>query len=243
MRSLLLVVVSLPAVASYSSELYNQQKIGFGACSDHFVGGFVPSYKDSSEKPKETLELCSSRDYFYATLYDVDFSVPAWSAYVAQPFRPGGERSDHWRQDDAPELEGTNQQPAESAHWPKDYDRGHVAPNAALYTSDAGADSTFLTTNIAAQHYKFNRYPWKNRETDIRDRADAIESPVYVIAGVGFDDRSNPNTMPGKRALSSTGENYTFHARSELLLWRCLRSGCEGKCRFLGCEQWERGGG
>ena len=173
---------------------------GFDCCVSRFAGQFIPKFTDKAKAPTETAQLCASRGAFYATLYDEDLSVPAWSAYVAEPNVTAIPRKDSWwHADSASVLK--NQQPKDSRYWPTGYDRGHVAPNAAMSTSLASAESTFLTTNIAAQLATFNRLTWRYHEQDIRDRANKLNRGLFVVTGVAFNDRNDPMVKLGKHEL------------------------------------------
>jgi len=69
------------------------------------------------------------------------------------------------------------------------YDRGHMAPNAAIdycYGQDAQRE-TFLMSNICPQTPTLNRGVWASLEEDVRNWADAYEE-VWVCTGPIFDD-------------------------------------------------------
>jgi choline dehydrogenase len=182
---------------------------GFTACSDRFADGFIPTFTDKS-KPTNSVQLCDSRGKFYATLYDGDLSVPAWSAYVTEPSDSTVPRKDAWHDDTDPALTNLEQQLVDAHYWPTGYDRGHLCPNAAMATSAESALSTFVTTNIAAQLSTFNRGSWSSHEQDIRKRANAVQRSLYVVTGVAFIDRNAPTVIPGKANLPNGDKPFNF---------------------------------
>ena len=69
------------------------------------------------------------------------------------------------------------------------YDRGHMAPNAAIdycYGQD-GQLETFYMSNVCPQTPTLNRGIWKKLEDTVRDWANAFEE-VWVFTGPVFDD-------------------------------------------------------
>ncbi|MFC2081918.1 DNA/RNA non-specific endonuclease [Candidatus Bipolaricaulota bacterium] len=71
------------------------------------------------------------------------------------------------------------------------YDRGHMAPNAAIdycYGRDAQLE-TFLMSNICPQTPALNRGVWATLEESVRDWADAFDE-VWVLTGPIFDSEA-----------------------------------------------------
>lgn len=71
------------------------------------------------------------------------------------------------------------------------YDRGHLAPNAALDHTEASQSDTFYLSNIVPQAPSFNRYEWKDVEGWIREcsQQKTDNSPLLVITGTDFSNQ------------------------------------------------------
>jgi len=85
------------------------------------------------------------------------------------------------------------------------YDRGHMAPNAAIaycYGTDAQIE-TFLMSNVCPQTPTLNRGIWAGLESTVRDWADAFEE-VWVFTGPVFG--SEIEVMPS--GIPIPGEFY-----------------------------------
>jgi endonuclease G len=66
------------------------------------------------------------------------------------------------------------------------YDRGHMAPRAALDGSDELRDETFLLSNMTAQAPSLNQRGWADLEEYVRFLAETYQT-IYVVTGSIFD--------------------------------------------------------
>ena len=66
------------------------------------------------------------------------------------------------------------------------YDRGHMAPRAALDSTEALRDETFLLSNMTAQDPSLNQKGWADLEGYVRFLAEKYEN-IYVVTGSIFD--------------------------------------------------------
>ncbi|HEW98305.1 MAG TPA: hypothetical protein ENF37_06635 [Beggiatoa sp.] len=72
------------------------------------------------------------------------------------------------------------------------YDRGHLAPSAAIDFSRTSNMQTFAMSNIALQHPKLNRQAWGSLEKTIRGWTHT-KGKLYVITGPLYDE--NPERI------------------------------------------------
>ncbi|MBI2435476.1 MAG: DNA/RNA non-specific endonuclease [Candidatus Hydrogenedentes bacterium] len=132
----------------------------------------------------------------YVTCYDDDLRVPLWVAYrlTAQDLVVQRDRKECFRND--PRLDGVNA--AFCADYEeKIFDRGHMVPNSDMERSEAAMINTYILSNIAPQHDKFNRGIWNRLEGYVRAWAKK-RGDVYVVTGAVFDRDGN-----GKRDADS----------------------------------------
>lgn len=81
------------------------------------------------------------------------------------------------------------------------YDRGHLAPAAAMKINQTAMDESFYMSNMSPQHPSCNRGRWKSLETKVREWVIA-EGELYVVSGPIFKDNiesigENAVTVPG----------------------------------------------
>lgn len=138
----------------------------------------------------ETLKILVN--YSYAVGYSEELKIPMWAVY-----RLGNKRDDventNWERpyrfivDTRTETQVTH----EDYNNNFGFDRGHLAPNAAMreqYGHMAQMETYFMT-NICPQHRDLNRGIWMNLETIVRDELSQIDKnkkethDLYVITG------------------------------------------------------------
>jgi len=66
------------------------------------------------------------------------------------------------------------------------YDRGHMAPRAAIDQTALTRDESFLMSNMTPQEAKLNQKGWAKLESYVRDLA-IIHNEIYVITGSLFE--------------------------------------------------------
>lgn len=139
--------------------------------------------------------------------YDLDLRVPRWIAYRLDArglgTLPG--RVECFRQD--PRVD------APDASLPTDYeeptfDQGHLAPSEDLSQTVTRNVNSFIMSNMAPQHARFNQIIWKRLEGEVRTWAKSRKT-IYVITGSIFDndDDGRPDDpAESKRMKSKTGK-------------------------------------
>jgi endonuclease G len=80
------------------------------------------------------------------------------------------------------------------------YDRGHLAPYAAMDFSQESARQSFLLSNMAPQKAQLNRQGWARLESDVRCWAKSLKE-VYVVTGVIFKNQT-PCKFIGKNKVA-----------------------------------------
>jgi len=121
----------------------------------------------------------------FTTSYNYDTKNPDWSSYNLKSDKVllSNKRKDNFREDVRIPKEYRSKL---SDYKKSGYDRGHIAPNAALDHTKESQDETFLLSNIVPQLPAHNRYGWKDLEAFVRDAA--VEyGEIYVITGVSYD--------------------------------------------------------
>jgi len=68
------------------------------------------------------------------------------------------------------------------------YDKGHLAPSAAIDFSRKSNDETFAMTNVALQNPKLNRQVWSSLE-DLERTQTAVKGKLGIITGPVFSSR------------------------------------------------------
>lgn len=121
----------------------------------------------------------------YITWYDSDLRSPLWVAYSlkGEDVRDGFAREESFRSD--PRLE----------YWEKSdcadfkesiFDQGHMVPSADMKQSREAMASTYLMSNMTAQHCQFNRGQWQVLEEVVRDWAE-LYGQIWVVTGALYD--------------------------------------------------------
>lgn len=140
----------------------------------------------------------------YITWYDSDLRSPLWVAYRlrGEDLQDGVSREESFRSD--PRLE----------YWEKSdcadykeaiFDQGHMVPSADMKRSREAMASTYLMSNMTAQHCQFNRGQWQVLEGVIRDWAE-IYGQIWVISGAIYDRNGDLVRDPDQIAWRMSGE-------------------------------------
>ena len=122
----------------------------------------------------------------YSVAYNYETKNPDWVAYHldGDDVKETRKRKDSFREDkDVP----SQYRSSLSDYKRSGYDRGHMAPNAALDHSESTQRETFLLSNIVPQLPGHNRKVWKNLEEIVRTYAIDMGS-LYVVTGVIYDE-------------------------------------------------------
>lgn len=95
------------------------------------------------------------------------------------------------------------------------FDKGHLAPSAAIDFSRRSNDETFAMSNVSPQHPKLNRQAWKRLEAQIRQWT-ATKGKLVVITGPVFTQR--PRRLNGTVAIPKHFYKVVFALRHQ----RCI---------------------
>lgn len=173
------VVAALVAVAA--------AKIGFDNCNMHFYNGFIPFQE------KKNVQLCMEE--YYATSYDNDMVNPLWSANLATVDHckhPESGRIHTFKENKDLEDAGVDQAPVHSEIWGEvKYNKGHLNPSHIMSYTKPAETSTYIMSNVAPQYGSFNQQQWAELERLVMDWVATNETNLYVITGLGYNDRSN----------------------------------------------------
>ncbi len=120
--------------------------------------------------------------------YDNVRMDPLWVSYcVIAPVQSGSGRSRPWKTDARTTARVSDD---DFKYTEGDYDRGHMAPKAAMYRSygQAAVDDTYTLTNACPQRHAFNDGVWGDLEDLVRDEYCVGCDEVWVVCGPVFDD-------------------------------------------------------
>lgn len=141
----------------------------------------------------------------YAVGYCKNRNAPLWAAYEVVKIKGRSENDQDIIAYDRPDffyddmrLAEKNRISTESFRHAGPYDRGHMAPNAALrlYYGRLGQMETYVMSNIVYQKATMNQQIWQELEEKIRVEYSQDREHIWVICGPIFGD--NPELV--KRA-------------------------------------------
>ena len=132
---------------------------------------------------------------YYTLSYSEKHEQAEWVAYYLTPYRVEGgvERTDDFRKD--PKVRTGSSSNAD--HEGSGYDRGHLAPAAAMAFSRTAMSQSFYLSNMTPQDPSLNRGPWRQLEKQVRQWA-RDKGKLYVVTGAvlnGVQDRIGPNNV------------------------------------------------
>lgn len=170
MKKILLLSLTTLLVSFSSFSSVNELSAENEVCGQHLVKG----------TPSETSDqiLCRSG---YAVGYNYDTKNADWVAYyiTAESVNAKFKRSNRFKADqELPE----HAQATLSDYSKSGYDRGHLAPSAAMDFSQESMQSSFLLSNMSPQLPGFNRVGWRLLEEHVRDLANEYQE-LYVVTG------------------------------------------------------------
>jgi endonuclease G len=142
-------------------------------CGDHLSWG-TPSGADQM--------LCRSG---YAVGYSYAAKQPFWVAYhlTDESVSPSLKRSNDFREDDEIPAQYRSKL---SDYKGSGYDRGHLAPNAAMDSTYQSMSESFLLSNMSPQKKGLNRFGWRFLEEDIR-KWTVDRGNLFVCTGPLFE--------------------------------------------------------
>ncbi|XP_056097094.1 uncharacterized protein LOC130076146 [Rhinichthys klamathensis goyatoka] len=188
----LLVFLLLPCLSL--SEL----SPGFGKCEEFFLNNappqFTPALPDTKEICQCVWDNNDEQKFLYATLYNTDWKIPIYSAYVFKSIPV--DRCDPWYIE--PQLDGdaepcmaprghkniTNQAVNSNYKGANEsgYDRGHLYPVQHTH-GRLSMLATSTLTNIAPQNASFNQHQWNKHEKAVAKILKEC-TEAYVVTGV-----------------------------------------------------------
>ena len=132
---------------------------------------------------------------YYTLSYSEKHEQAEWVAYHLTPYRVKGgvERTDDFRKD--PKVRTGSSSNAD--HEGSGYDRGHLAPAAAMAISRTAMSQSFYLSNMTPQDPSLNRGPWRQLEKQVRQWV-RDKGKLYVVTGAvlnGVQDRIGPNNV------------------------------------------------
>ncbi|XP_077103284.1 endonuclease domain-containing 1 protein-like [Siphateles boraxobius] len=187
---------------------------GFAKCSRFFLNNDPPQF--TPEWGNTVQEICQCvwyNDnnnnkqimYLYATLYNTDWRIPIYSAYMFNGRKSVG-RCNPWYIE--PQLDDPNAEPCMAPNGRKtrnnqavnsdyvgqdpnkpSYDRGHLYPVQHTY-DPLSMLATSTLTNAAPQDSEFNRVQWNNHEKNVIGDLEDCDK-AYMVIGV-VPDHSKP---------------------------------------------------
>ena len=146
--------------------------------SRHLVGGRpIPPATATNEHMLHQFE--------WITWYDDDLRVPIWVAYelTSDDASASLTRRDCFRTD--PRLSDGVASNCADYEEPV-FDRGHIFPSADASRGRFAMTNTFIFSNMAPQHDRFNRGIWARLEGKVRAWA-IVADGIYVVTGAVFD--------------------------------------------------------
>ncbi len=146
--------------------------------SRHLLGGRpIPPANATNERMLHQFE--------WITWYDDDLRVPIWVAYelTSDDANASLTRRDCFRRD--PRLSDGVASVCADYEEPV-FDRGHIFPSADASRGRFAMTNTFIFSNMAPQHDRFNRGIWARLEGKVRAWA-IVADGIYVVTGAVFD--------------------------------------------------------
>ncbi|WP_407919661.1 DNA/RNA non-specific endonuclease [Cysteiniphilum halobium] len=144
---------------------------------------------------KVNLYLCREG---YVSAYNYETKQPSWVAYrlTAKSVSSKLKRHDEFK----PDMEVPEKYRAELSDYKRSgYDRGHLAPYAAMDFNKTSAKQSFYLSNMSPQKSGLNRQGWAKLESDVRFWAQMYKE-VYVYTGPVFKNSKTHKTI-GKNKI------------------------------------------
>lgn len=172
MRSSVIVLLVLFSFDAFSATACDEEQ--------HIFLG-TPRPMPASDAAHDAI-LCNEG---YVVGYSGHYKAPLWVAYrlTESSVTPDSGRSDDFRED-------TRLVSTARATLPdfkrSGFDRGHMAPRAALDTTPELGSDTFLLSNMTAQAPGFNQGGWRDLEAHILQLA-VERDEIFVMTGAVFE--------------------------------------------------------
>lgn len=159
----------------------------------------------------------------YVLGFDPDTRVASWAVYrlTAEHVAHELNRVEYFRAD--PRLEsqpGISSTPADYVE--PVYDQGHLVPSADMTRSEAAMINTYIQTNMAPQHDRFNQHTWRFLEAFVRDWAEA-RTLVFITTGSIFDQDGDGERDADADKVPITASNDRIGVPTaffKILVWR-----------------------
>lgn len=148
--------------------------------SQHLLGGRPTPHQSATNE-----HMIHQREWI--SWYDDDLRIPLWVAYKLTKADASVhlDRLECFRKD--PRLSDEVASTCEDYDEPI-FDRGHMVPSADLSRTRFAMTNSFIFSNMAPQHDKFNRIGkvWERLERKVRAWA-IVADGIYVVTGAVFD--------------------------------------------------------
>ena len=182
-----LLITLIITSSSYATMRESRSAIHAGKFCQGFSKYGVPDAKHPSD-----IYLC--RDG-YMVGYNMHTKDPNWVEYRLTGTSVSGHIKRH--NDFAPDMTIPTRYRAELSDYRRSgYDRGHLAPYAAMDFNKESAKQSFLLSNMAPQKPGLNRQGWARLERDVRIWAKSF-GEVYVVTGVIYKNHK-PHKFIGR---------------------------------------------
>ncbi len=166
----------------------------------HRTYSWLFAFRDHKQlgEPCETDLVLDRRGYSLG--YSYQYKSALWVSYIISAGSIGidVERSDHFYADpDIPE----NYRVHPDDYRNSGYDKGHLAPSAAIDFSRKSNKQTFAMSNVALQDPQLNRWAWRSLErlirqwTQYKGKLAIITGPLYDENPERVNDIPIPNTF------------------------------------------------
>jgi len=162
------------ALSAYSSEVANE------AATDSNRSTELPLFDLAPYRPYQSADAQVIAHKAYTFQYNEAHEQAAWVLYriTAEQLRARVSRTDDFRRDGAV----TTGSATLADYRRSGYDRGHLAPAAAMAWSQEVMSESFYLSNMSPQDPGFNRGIWRQLEARVRDWAD-LHGEVFVVTG------------------------------------------------------------
>ncbi|AKP74860.1 Nuclease precursor (plasmid) [Piscirickettsia salmonis] len=152
----------------------------------------------------------------YSVGYDYKTKQPKWVAYhlTSQSVSKRIKRHDEFR----PDSEIPYKYQAQLSDYKQSgYDRGHLAPYAAMDFDKKSASQSFLLSNMSPQKAGLNRQGWAKLESNVRFWA-KYKKEVYVYTGPIFEGKNIKTIGKGKVAVPTAFFKVIFAPEKKQVL-------------------------
>lgn len=157
----------------------------------------------ATDDPKKDPDNYLMRKPYFALSYCDAKGTANWVSWCLKhgDFRLGAKRVDAFHPDDSLPRGFRKVRPVD--YNGTGFDRGHLCPNGDRMGDDAGAEATFVMTNMIPQSPNCNQKAWADLEEYCRDLVLKKRQTLYIVAGPqgkgGTGAKGHAETISGDR--------------------------------------------